>query len=198
MDAVERFLNGELRTVQDFILASANHYGAKFTMKENRCWEYEKIEARKDYYKNIEECYNKIIYYSNMPLDQLEKLMNEELAEQEKERKDQLQALLSKKYKCTAMINDIKAWKVPKPEFNKLKDYAIKTLMDIIELECNNIQELALKEEREKITVSEFAENKISFYLKKIQYYSRKLNEEIEYAQAKNKWMSELFKSFYN
>lgn len=199
MDAIQGLLDGDIFSVEDFLLASANYYhGAKFEMKQNGCWEAKQVNINPRYQEQLKESYEKFILYSTMQYDMLEQLMNKELDEIKDKKEKQLQELLVKRSKCLSMIESIREWKTPSPDYVELKNQAIKTLQNVIDLECNDIQEEALRKETEKITVSQFATDKINYYLKQIQYYSRKYSEQIEYAQEKNRWMSNLFNSFHN
>lgn len=127
---------------------------------------------------------------SNVNRKQIEQMLNERYdralqdAVEEKARKTELE----KRY--NTMIAQVKSWEPPTEEHVNLKQFAIEQLEASRNSDC-----IIWRDNIEKVSVDEYIESMHNHYTKDIEYYTRKIEEEIQRTEERNKWNQDLFDS---
>lgn len=179
-DSTKRYLNEE-ETFEEFLLRCARHcLGIP----------YEGYYNLQHYDERIEELLKELEYYSNMSVQEAQKLLEEDYnfflsqynnyVEEKKELKEHYAELKQK----------VEAWEPPSPEFEIVKSSALKKLKEKIDTECAIAIDPPKKQDPE-----EWLKTRISFIKQNLDWFHKERDEKAKKMEQANKWMETLKKS---
>lgn len=181
-----KLYGGEDQTFEDFALSCARAMGALIHMRDDSSKSEMRMDKVSDYlYKSIDEHSNTLKAFLALTPEQWNERQQEEilsLVASNNEYSDSKSALRDR---YNTMLEKVKEWVPPTPDHNGLKDFMISQLEDSIKFDCSEFQ-IPIPD---RIPWEDYSLAKMGSCIKRLTEDKKRLAEEIERVENRNKWI---------
>jgi len=187
---------GEQVTGKEFIMTCARAFGALIEMRDEPMGAQIPEELKVDTYheKQLEHSNQELNNYKNMSIEEAQELVDESYENKVEENKKYYNEKLELKNRYEKVLAEVEQWKLPSPEHQNLKDYAIRQLEESILFDCGHIEDYA--KEVKKETPEEYIQKQIDSCLWNIEYHQKEWDKEVKRTNERNLWIKQLRDSF--
>jgi len=191
-----KIYNGEKVTGKEFIMTCARAFGTLIEMRDEPMNAQIPEELKVDTYheKQLEHSNQELNNYKNMSIEEARKLVDESYENKVEENKKYYDEKLELKNRYEKVLAEVEQWKLPSPEHQNLKDYAIRQLEESILFDCGHIEDYA--KEVKKETPEEYIQKQIDSCLWNIEYHQKEWDKEVKRTNERNLWIKQLRDSF--
>ena len=171
-----KIYDGEQVTGKEFIMTCARAFGALIEMRDEPMGAQipEELKVDTHHEKQLERSKQELNNYKNMPIEEIQELVDETYKKKIEENKKYYNEKLELKNRYERVLAEVEQWKLPSPEHQNLKDYAIRQLEESILFDCGHIEDYA--KEVKKETAEEYIQRQIDSCLWNIEYHQKEWN----------------------
>jgi len=187
-----KIYDGEQVTGKEFIMTCARAFGALIEMRDEPMGAQipEELKVDTHHEKQLERSKQELNNYKNMPIEEIQELVDETYKKKIEENKKYYNEKLELKNRYERVLAEVEQWKLPSPEHQNLKDYAIRQLEESILFDCGHIEDYA--KEVKKETAEEYIQRQIDSCLWNIEYHQKEWDKEVKRTNERNLWIKQL------
>jgi hypothetical protein len=184
--------DGKKVSGKDFLLDCARAFGACITTMRDDSPDAEIPEEFKPstyYAERKQEAIQELEKYSNMSLEDAERLAEIEYQQNENSRLKSIEESNKRKRRYQKVLSEVKKWVPPTDEHIHLKEFAIEQLTGSINFDCNTSY---LDKPCVKLSPRIWLDNKVAQAIENIEYHKKNQEEENERASGRTEWIKQL------
>jgi len=187
-----KIYEGEDVSGKEFIMTCARAFGALIEMRDEPLDARIPEELKVDTYheKQLERSKQELDKYKNMSIEEAQKLVDKNYKKRIEENNKYYKEKLELKDRYEKVLVEVEAWKLPSPDHQSLKNYAIDQLNKSIDFDCSGIENY--EKEIKKETPEEYIQLKIDKCLWDIEYHQREWDNEVKRVNERNLWIKQL------
>lgn len=175
---------------EDFVWRCARHTGALIHMRDDRADAEPVLPKKSEYYvEALVKANENLVKYKKMTLDEVVAEFDQDFEELQKNSLESIQKSNALRKRYETMLVKVKAWEVPSPDHQGLKDLMISQLNDSIEYDCNTsyYEDQLLTRKVSMETAAQWLIDQIRSAEHDVIYYTKKIeDEEANHERIKN------------
>jgi len=194
-------LNGNVKTLKDFVSVCAKGFGATAHQKDEPLnTPLRNAEPGKAHPKAMRKLKKQLKEFRLMTDKQLYDDEKKALTDTRKHYLSKIFVIKEAKKQCSALLLEAQLWTPPTDDHKVVKDMMVEELMKVIDFDCdiNPVNELIedIDGRISTIDVKLIRENQIKSFEQQIDYHTQSHELDVKHVKQSNNWLSELTMSF--